>query len=360
VVPLAYRRWTLLEYSAMFKEIYEIRNMSLTNEQTLHRLIEEIAEIVKPVCVFNVSDIKWALPDIIAWVCAFAIKCHIDLREIMCKYVENPPGKLDLTTRIKPIDIIGTEYPETFEDWQRYLSVIYRDENANIAPATMISKIIEDVGMTSRRLRTRSDVTEVKKHLAGVLAWTIALANKFQIKIDDVIYKKYPNYCFRCRNKPCKCFRLSTVFISYTLDTTEEMHSVRDLLIQLNLKAETFEGIGPKFYRMRMVEAFNAINRSDGAIVLLKDHWSENVWAELIEIYKTLDENNVWIFAKKSKKTKDNKLKGMLEEIKHFHKIQYYSNKKQLLQSLKKGLQERIEELKELEARIPAKTQTIQ
>ena len=344
----------------MFKEIYENRNISLTNEQTLHRLVEEIAETVKPVCVFNLEGIEWALPDIIAWICAFANKCHIDLREIMCKYVENPPGKLNLTTRIKPVDIIGTENPETFEDWQLYLGFIYRDENANIAPATMMLKIIEDVGMTSRRLRTRSDTAEVKKHLAGVLAWTIALANKFQIKIDDIIYKKYPNHCHRCRSKPCECFQLSTVFISYTLDTTEEMQSVKDLVTQLALKAETFKRLGPKFYPMRMFEPFNVINRSDGAIVLLKDQWSENVWAELVEIFKTLDEKNVWIFAKESKKIKDKKLESMLEGIKHYHKIQYYSSKRQLLQSLKKGLQKRIKMLKELEARIPAKTQTRQ
>jgi len=273
---MSHRRWTLPEYSAMFKEIYETRNLSLTHEQTLHRLIEEIAEIVKPVFVYDLREIKWDLPDIIAWICAFANKCRIDLPEIMNKYIENPPGKLD-AHRIQPIDIIRTETPETLEDWQRYLSVIYRNENANIPPELMIAKMIEDVGMTSRKLRTRSDISEVKKDLAGVFAWTIALANKFQIKLDDAVYKKYPNYCFRCRSKPCKCFRLSTIFISYTTDTREEMLQVKDLITSLSLKVEVFEELGPAFRRMRMVEAFDAINRSNSAVILLKSHWSENV-----------------------------------------------------------------------------------
>lgn len=354
-VKMSHRRWTLPEYSAMFQEIYETRNLALTNEQTLHRLIEEIAETVKPVLVYNIKAVKWCLPDVVAWTCAFANKCHIELPEIMNKYVESPPGKPKEQMRIRPFDIIGTEAPETFEDWQRYLAVVYRDENENIPAELMISKMIEDVGMTSRELRTRSDILEVKKHLAGVLAWTIALANKFQIKLDDAIYGKYPNYCFRCRNKPCKCFKLSTIFISYATDTENEMLSISEMVGSLGLNVETFQKLGPALARMRMVEAFKAIERSNGAIVLLKNHWSENVWAELIEVLKTIEANNVWICAKRSSSGIDKKLRLMLEDIKHFHKIQYYSDAKQLVRQLKHALSERVQELQKLEVKLATK-----
>ena len=244
--------------------------MSLTNEQVLQRLVEEIAEIVKPVCIFNLERIKWVLPDIIAWICTFADKCHIDLGEIMCYYIENPPGKFNLTTRIKPQNIIRKEYPETFEDWQLYLAVVYRNENAKITPSTTVLKIIEAIGKTSRSLRIGLNIANVKKHLAGVLAWTITLANKFDIKIDDVIYDRYPNKCARCQNKPCKCFGLSTMFISYMKDTTKESLSVKDLLTQLDLKAEAFDRLGPNFYRINMSNVFSTIYESDGAIVPIK------------------------------------------------------------------------------------------
>jgi len=331
--------------------------MSLTNEQVLQRLVEEIAEIIKPVYVFNIERIKWVLPDIIAGICAFADKCHIDLGEIMCKYIENPPGKLNLKTRINPQNIVGTEYPDTFsfEDWQLYLGVVYRDENANITPSTAVLKIIEDIGKTSRSLRIGRNISNVKNHLAGVLAWTITLANKFHIRIDDVIYTRYPNKCARCQSRPCKCFGLSSMFISYAEDTTKELLSVKDLLAKLDLKAEAFDRLGPNFYRINMSNIFNAIYESDGAIVLLKDQWSEKDRAELLEIFNRLDEKNIWIFAKKGKKTKINELKKMLEEIEQVHKIHYYSNEKQLVQSLRKGIQRRVGELKEIAARIPAK-----
>lgn len=104
-----------------------------------------------------------------------------------------------------------------------------------------------------------------------------------------------------------------------------------------------------------MVEAFNAINRSDGAVVLLKNRWSENVWAELIEILKVMDENNVWICVQDKKKTKkkESKLQLMLEDIEHFHKMHYYSETSQLLGFLRNVISKRIEELKKLETKIP-------
>lgn len=346
---MSYKRWTLGQWSAMFKDIYEFRNLSFSPEQTLHRLIEEIAELVKPILLYDMKDIKWCLPDIVAWLCAFANICKIDLQEIMIRYMENPPGKSGKT--VSPVEVLGRgiEQPETFDEWQVYLGFIYGNENANIPPELMVSKLIEDVGITSRSLRTRQDISVVKKSLAGVLAWTIALANKFQIGVDSVVYKKYPNYCFRCRNRPCECFKLSTIFISYTTDTHGEMLRTKDLIEKdLKLNVEVFEKLGPAFHRMRMVEAFNAINRSDGAIVLLKSRWSENVWAELIEILKVIDENNIWICVQGNKKMKKGKLKFMLEDIEHFHKIYYFSETPKLLCYLKKELNGRIEELQKL------------
>lgn len=322
----------------------------MSAEQALHRLIEEIAELVKPVLLYDRKKIKWALPDIVAWLCAFANHFKLDLDEMMIKYLETPPGKPKDVQHIQPRDIIGKDEPETLEDWQRYLSVVYRRENENIPPDLMISKIVEDVGLTSRDLRTRKDVATIKESLAGAFAWAIALANKFQVKLDDAIYEKYPNYCFKCRSKPCKCSRLSTFFISYTEDTASTMNIVRNMIEQdLKLKVEVFGNLGPGFHRLRMVEAFNAIDRSDGAVILLQARWSQNVWAELVEILKTIDENNVWVYALESRKRIDPELKIMLEDIKHFHQIRYCSVPSDLAKQLKADIEKRLQELQQLD-----------
>lgn len=357
---MSHRRWTLNEWSTMFKEIYEIRNLSLSPEKVLHRLIEETAELVKPVLTLDLKELRWCLADIIAWVCAFANKCKIDLQEIMLKYVETPPGKMNALGSLSPDKIIGKSQPETFEDWQRYLGYIYRSENQNITPELIISKLIEDVGVTSRSLRTHKDISLIKKNLAGVLAWTIALANKFQMRIDettykmqidDIVYEKYPYYCHRCKKRECRCFKLSIVFISYTTDTKNEMTQVRTMIEnRLNLKVEVFEKFEKAYRRMRMVEAFNVINRSDGAVILLKNRWSENVWAELVKILEVIDEDNVWICAQKTKKKRQGKLQLMIKDIEHFHRIDYYSKTSELTSFLEEEIMKRIKELKQLEA----------
>jgi len=241
------------------------------------------------------------------------------------------------------------------------LGYLYRSENRNITPELIISKLIEDVGITSRSLRTHSDISIIKNNLAGVLAWTIALANKFQIrvnettyqmKIDDIVYAKYPNFCYRCREKPCRCFRLSTIFISHTTDTHEEMIRVKDLIEnKIELKVEAFEKLGKTFRKMRMVEAFNAINRSDGAVILLKNRWSENVWAELIKIREVMDEDNVWICVQSTKKKREDKLRLMIEDIKHFHRVDPYSKTSDLIPFLEDEIRKRIGELKQLGAK---------
>ena len=178
------------------------------------------------------------------------------------------------------------------------------------------------------------------------------MASKFDIKLDDVVYEKYPNYCFRCRSKPCRCFKLSTIFISYTMDTKHEMNLIETMLKTLGLKVLIFEVLGPSFRSTRMVEAFNAINRSDGAIVLLKSHWSENVYAETIEILRNIDENNVWICAKRQAKNKRNKLQAMLKDVEFSHRIEYYSSERNLVSLVKKVVGTRIEELKMLGSKV--------
>jgi NTP pyrophosphatase (non-canonical NTP hydrolase) len=336
----------------MFLEIYERRNLSLSRDEILHRLIEETAELVKPVLVFRRREIKRCLPDIIAWVFAFANRCKIDVDKVLSRYIYKPPGKPDEFAKIVPSlmkNIIGKEAPETIEDWQRLLGFLYRDENENITPELMISRLIEDLGNASRHLRIKEDHTKVEEEIAGVLGWTIALANKFDIKIDDALFGKYPNACHKCRQKPCRCFLLSTVFISYTKDTEDEMKHVKKLIEEeLHLGTEVFEKLGPHYQDMRMVEALAAIHRSDGGIVILKDHYSENVRVELLFMLNQMEKNNVWICVQGKRTKKDKKLQRMLDEIKVSHFVKYSSRENQLLDYLKNEIRKRLEKLKEI------------
>ena len=86
--------------------------------------------------------------------------------------------------------------------------------------------------------------------------------------------------------------------------------------------------------------------------MLLKSHWSENVYAETIEILRNIDENNVWICAKRQAKNKRNKLQAMLKDVEFSHRIEYYSSERNLVSLVKKVVGTRIEELKMLGSKV--------
>lgn len=350
VCVMGYERWSLNAWKNMFKEIYKNQNLPYISEQVLHRLIEETAELVKPILTMNIKDIRWHLADVLAWVCAFATKYNIDLDETMFrKYVEKPPGKPIGQTPLSTFAVISKDRPENLEDWQNLLGYLYRDENENNPPTLMLSRLMQDIGITSRKLRAREDPKEIKDKIVGVLGWTIAIANKFQIPLHETTWNKYSNMCWKCQSKPCKCFKLTTLFISYSKETEEQKKMMRKLLDEFKLKAKVFEKLGPAFRRSRMVEAFNAINESDGAIVLLGKKWSVNVYAELIEILRVLDENNVKICVEAaSDSERDPRLQDLIRDIEQFHYIHYYPDDQKLQEIVRNNLISRLRELRAL------------
>jgi len=341
---MAHRLWSLEQWKKVFRDIYEFQNLHYSLDEVLHRLIEESAELVRPILTYNKKQIKRHLPDIFGWVCAFANKYNIDLERAMeSKYVQTPPGK-PKWLRLPPSDVTGRVRLETLEDWQRYLGSLYKYENENISPTLILSRLIEDIGITSRNLRKREDHGCTRDKLTGVLGWTIALANKFQIRLDDTAWKKYPNFCWKCQSKPCKCFSLTTIFISYTTDTEEEMLKVKNLIgEQLKLRHKAFEELGPAFQKVRMVEVFHAINKSDGAVVLVKKRWSEKVYAELMHILTVMDKHNVWICAHKDSK-RDRELQDLLKELQLHHRIDYYQNIRELIAKMRSNIRNRLRE----------------
>lgn len=346
---LACERWRLNEWKNMFKQIYEIKNLPISPDDILHRLVEETAELVKPTLTFDLEGLRWQLSDVFAWICAFGDKLNVDLDQLMYrKYGEYTPGKQRI---LPPYGIISKDRPENLQDWQKYLAHVYQEENLNIPPGGMLSRLMEDIGEASRRIRQRKEPEEVLEKLAGVFGWTIALANKFKIRLDHATWGKYPNMCWKCHTKPCKCSRLGSVFISYSIETKDEEEMVKNLLRELNLQVKAFEELGRAFKRTRMVEAFNAINESDGAIILFGTKWSMNVYAEMIEILRVLDEENVWICARAVPSAeRELKVSELLSDLEQFHMITYYPDNTKLMEMLRNSLVERLQEIKERSA----------
>lgn len=343
---MAYARKTLEGWKTAFDSIYGRKNLALDQGDILLRVVEEAAEIVKPVLTMEQKEIRYGLPDILAWICAFANKCDLSLNEAMQKeYVGKPPGKEQ--TDIRMFQAIGKDTPESLGDWQQYLRYLYHADNRERGPVYVLTKLTEDVGEASRRLRMGSPSEKVLRKLCNALAWSIALANISEIDMEQAVWEKYPGVCTHCNQSSCACSSLSTVFISYTSDTDSYHEAAKRVISELLLSPRSFPDFGPSFERLRMVEMFDAIARSDGGLIILYKKYSANVYAELLEMLRAMDNKNVWIYVKnKTAEDRDAQLARLLEDLEHFRRLEWFDTQDQFINSLKGNISKRLKEIK--------------
>ncbi|MEM1538098.1 MAG: hypothetical protein QXK12_05575 [Candidatus Nezhaarchaeales archaeon] len=344
---MSHYQWSLDEWKEMFKAIYEARNQTMNLEQTLHRLIEEVAELVKPILTIDLDQITWHIPDVLAWTCAFTSKLGSSLDEIMrVKYVARRPGKGQ--TSLAPYALIGKEKPENLSEWQEYLGQLYKDENLNNPPDVMVMRLIEDVGITSRKLRMRAERAEVEDRLAGVLGWTIAIANKFKIDLVKATWEKYPEVCWKCKKKPCVCFKLKNVFISYTPDLEREAEVVKKVIEdEFKLKTSLFKGEVLITSRAKVIEIRDAVNATDAGIILVGSTFNYKSYVELIELLIEIDAENLWFFLKGEG---PHELKPLIEGLKQHYQILRYKDDEDLREQLRSTLSKRLTQLLTLSA----------
>lgn len=79
--------------------------------------------------------------------------------------------------------------------------IYYTRDKDRGADKTMLW-LIEEVGELAEALRKGEEVGE---EIADVLAWTVSIANLYNVDIEKEVNKKYPDYCIKCGSKPCRC-----------------------------------------------------------------------------------------------------------------------------------------------------------
>jgi len=50
-----------------------------------------------------------------------------------------------------------------------------------------------------------TNLKEIEKEFADVLAWLASLANLLGINLESAALDKYPNKCPKCQQSPCNC-----------------------------------------------------------------------------------------------------------------------------------------------------------
>jgi NTP pyrophosphatase (non-canonical NTP hydrolase) len=89
-------------------------------------------------------------------------------------------------------------------EFQQLMSDLYAHNDRKRGPAATMLWLVEEVGELAEAVR-RDDRENLREELADCFAWVGALANLYDIDLEEVFLEKYPNKCPTCGQKPCVC-----------------------------------------------------------------------------------------------------------------------------------------------------------
>jgi len=345
----------------MFFEIYGDRNRSMNPEQVWSRLIEEVAELVEPMEKEKIREIENGIPDLFAWLMAFARKVPIELQsaawgkfrkgcpscgmpyDCVCGLAEN--GRVRQVKRELTVESFRRE-PATLDEWQEYFRELYGRVNEQYRPLALLTKFTQDVGNVARLLRKRAPEDLIESKVASVFAWLLAICNRYsatgkgEFKLSELVWKKYEGRCPSCIRSPCKCVRLTSLFVSYASELEPEMKELKRLAEgDFGLRVYVFPDLGPDFSQNgRMPAAFDAIAQADAAIILLGKTFSPRVYAETIEIFHRKFREYVLPYVRQESQ-RDKELSDLIAEIQMIHRYATFRSIEELRELARRDLE---------------------
>ncbi|PEH83675.1 hypothetical protein CRM95_01075 [Burkholderia gladioli] len=98
---------------------------------------------------------------------------------------------------------------QTLKEWSIMLDAIYGgSQNYAKSPYEIHAHLTEVCGIFAKHFFKRRDLSEARKFLPKIFAWTLALVRKVDpaSDLEKIILKKFPNACPYCLNNPCGCW----------------------------------------------------------------------------------------------------------------------------------------------------------
>jgi NTP pyrophosphatase (non-canonical NTP hydrolase) len=217
---------SLGQWQEKFRAMYGQRNAELNlspSDIWLH-LMEEAGELAAD---FRKEDYKklWRdLPDVFAWLCAFANRTELLLEEVVwhkfpnvCPYCLKPESCSCIAENRSIMEDDALQqyrrkpYPETLDGWEEMFERIYGNVNTIQSSKGIGFHFMEEVSEVARELR-REHHAELKNELADVLAWLVAVYHRAQAHqsgkpttLSACIWAIYPGKCDKCGSCPCEC-----------------------------------------------------------------------------------------------------------------------------------------------------------
>ncbi len=209
------------DFQFMFERIYQKNNVNnLSPEKIIMHITEEAGEVAKDMRHEEYDTLAKDLPDIFAWLCAFANYKGIRLETAVwkkypriCPYCHRLNKCVCIAEEKKKLDWkelsryeANKKKPASFQEWHEMFVDIYGNVNKILSHAAIGYHLMEEIGEVARSLRKDSD-KNTEEEIADVFAWLIAITMKMGKNkyLDQMTYRIYPNQCKICHQEECIC-----------------------------------------------------------------------------------------------------------------------------------------------------------
>ena len=89
-------------------------------------------------------------------------------------------------------------------EFQKMMQELYAHNDMRRGGKATMLWLVEEVGELAEAIR-REEPENIREELADCFAWIGALANLYEVNLEEAFLQKYPGVCPTCGQKPCIC-----------------------------------------------------------------------------------------------------------------------------------------------------------
>lgn len=89
-------------------------------------------------------------------------------------------------------------------EFQRLMYELYTHNDRKRGGKATMLWLVEEIGELAEAIR-REEPENIEEELADCFAWIGALANLYDVSLEEAFLKKYPGICPTCKQKSCIC-----------------------------------------------------------------------------------------------------------------------------------------------------------
>jgi len=87
---------------------------------------------------------------------------------------------------------------------QELMKKLYFSKDLNRGEERTVLRLVEELGELSEAVLLKNN-DKISEEIADVIAWTLSVANLYEIDVDEVFNQKYKGVCPECNKCPCVC-----------------------------------------------------------------------------------------------------------------------------------------------------------